>query len=87
MKSFESLYAELVERDLYRPENSRTVELLDAGIHEIGKKIIEEAGEVWLAAEHESDDDLASEISQLLYHLQVLMVARKIPLTKVLERL
>lgn len=87
MKNFESLFAELLERDLYRPENSRTVQLLDAGIHEICKKVLEEAGEVWLAAEHQSDEELALEISQLIYHLQVLMVKRKIPLHMVLERL
>ena len=81
------MFAELLERDLYRPENSRTVQLLDAGIHEICKKVLEEAGEVWLAAEHQSDEELALEISQLIYHLQVLMVKRKIPLHMVLERL
>ena len=56
---------------------------VDAGVHSIGKKILEEAGEVWLAAEHESDEALAEEISQLLYHLQVLMIARNISLTDV----
>ena len=59
-------------------EGSSTVIALDAGIHAMGKKIIEEAGEVWLAAEHESDEALALEISQLLYRLQVLMLARGI---------
>lgn len=87
MKTFESLFSEILERDRFRPENSRTVELLDAGVHEICKKVLEEAGEVWLAAEHESDEALATEISQLIYHLQVLMVRRGIPLSQVLERL
>lgn len=87
MKTFESLYAELLERDLYRPQSSRTVQLLDSGVHEICKKVLEEAGEVWLAAESQGDDELATEISQLIYHIQVLMVAKKIPLSKVLERL
>ena len=87
MKSFESLFAELQERAQLRPEGSKTVELLDAGIHQIGKKIIEEAGEVWIAAEYQSEQELAEEISQLLYHLQVLMLARNIPLTAVMERL
>ena len=76
MKTFETLWAELSEKALTRPEGSGTVEALDAGIHAIGKKILEEAGEVWLAAEHESDEALAEEISQLIYHLQVLMLAR-----------
>lgn len=87
MKSFDQLFKEVYERSLTRPENSRTVELLDSGIHSIGKKVLEEAGEVWLAAEHEDDERLAEEISQLLYHVQVMMVARKIPLAKVYERL
>jgi phosphoribosyl-ATP pyrophosphohydrolase len=52
MKTFESLWAELSEKALTRPEGSGTVVALDAGIHSIGKKILEEAGEVWLAAEH-----------------------------------
>ena len=76
MKSFESLWAELSEKAIARPEGSGTVAALDAGIHTIGKKILEEAGEVWLVAEHESDEALAEEISQLIYHLQTLMLAR-----------
>lgn len=76
MKSFEELWAELSQKAIDRPEGSGTVAALDAGIHAIGKKILEEAGEVWLAAEHESDEALAEEISQLLYHLQTLMLAR-----------
>ena len=80
MKSFESLWAELSEKALTRPAGSGTVESLDAGIHAMGKKIIEEAGEVWLAAEHESNEALALEISQLIYRLQVLMIARGLSL-------
>ncbi len=78
MKSFDELWIELSEKALTRPADSSTVIALDAGIHAMGKKIIEEAGEVWLAAEHESDEALALEISQLLYRLQVLMLARGI---------
>ena len=87
MKTFESLYSELLERERTRPENSRTVQLLDAGVHEICKKVLEEAGEIWLAAESQSDSELAEEISQLIYHVQVLMVAKGLPLNTVLERL
>jgi phosphoribosyl-ATP pyrophosphohydrolase len=78
VKNFDQLFAELTEKAQLRPEGSATVEALDAGIHAMGKKIIEEAGEVWLAAEHESDEALALEISQLIYRLQVLMIARGI---------
>jgi phosphoribosyl-ATP pyrophosphohydrolase len=76
MKSFDSLWAELATKMQERPEGSGTVAAVDAGVHTIGKKILEEAGEVWLAAEHESDEALAEEISQLIYHLQTLMLAR-----------
>jgi len=83
MKTFESLWAELSEKAVSRPAGSGTVDALDAGVHAIGKKILEEAGEVWLAAEHESDDALAEEISQLIYHLQTLMLARGLSINDV----
>jgi len=83
MKTFETLWAELSEKAITRPEGSGTVEALNAGIHAIGKKILEEAGEVWLAAEHESDEALAVEISQLIYHLQTLMLARGLSINDV----
>ncbi|MDI2027287.1 phosphoribosyl-ATP diphosphatase [Saccharopolyspora sp. TS4A08] len=76
MKTFDELFAELQERARTRPEGSGTVAALDAGVHAQGKKVLEEAGEVWLAAEHESDEELAEEISQLLYRLQVIMLGR-----------
>ena len=76
MKTFDELYREVHVRSLEATEGSRTAELLDAGVHAIGKKVVEEASEVWMAAEHETPEALASEISQLIYHLQVLMVAR-----------
>ena len=87
MKSFESLWVELQAKATSRPTISGTVASLDAGIHEIGKKILEEAGEVWLAAEHESDESLALEISQLLYRIQVLMIARGISMDAVNKNL
>ena len=76
MKTFDALFAELSEKAATRPAGSRTVTELDAGVHSIGKKIVEEAAEVWMAAEHEGDERTAEEISQLLYHLQVLMLAK-----------
>lgn len=78
MKSFETLYSELLEKSKSRPAGSETVKWLDAGVHTIGKKIVEEAAEVWMAAEHEGKARTAEEISQLIYHLQVLMVAQGI---------
>jgi phosphoribosyl-ATP pyrophosphohydrolase len=76
VKTFDELFAELAERARTRPDGSGTVAALDAGVHAQGKKVLEEAGEVWIAAEHESDDRLAEEISQLLYRVQVLMLGR-----------
>jgi phosphoribosyl-ATP pyrophosphohydrolase len=87
VKTFDSLFEELRTNQASRPEGSRTVELLDAGVHAIGKKVVEEASEVWMAAEHEGDAALALEISQLLYHLQVLMVARGLTLEDVYRKL
>ncbi|MDN5656707.1 phosphoribosyl-ATP diphosphatase [Brevibacterium sandarakinum] len=83
MKTFDSLYSELLQKSLDRPEGSKTVAELDAGVHAIGKKVVEEAAEVWMAAEYETKDELAEEISQLLYHLQVLMVAKDLSLDDV----
>lgn len=87
MKTFDSLFAELSEKARDRPEGSGTVAALDAGIHAQGKKVLEEAGEVWLAAEHESDAALAEEISQLLYRLQVVMIGRGLTLEDVYKYL
>jgi phosphoribosyl-ATP pyrophosphohydrolase len=83
MKTFEELFAELSERARTRPAGSATVAALEDGIHAQGKKVLEEAGEVWLAAEHESNERLAQEISQLLYRVQVLMLSRGISITDV----
>ncbi len=87
LKTFEELFAELQQKVAARTPGSRTVELVEAGVHAIGKKIVEEAAEVWMAAEHESPDRAAEEISQLLYHLQVLMVARGLTLEDVYAHL
>ncbi|RYV50688.1 phosphoribosyl-ATP diphosphatase [Pengzhenrongella frigida] len=83
MKTFESLFAELADKAATRPTGSRTVAELDAGVHSIGKKVVEEAAEVWMAAEHEGRDRTAEEISQLLYHLQVMMIASDLTLEDV----
>jgi phosphoribosyl-ATP pyrophosphohydrolase len=83
MKSFDALWAELNDKVTSNDPGSGTVLAVQSGVHEIGKKVLEEAGEVWLAAEHESDDQLAEEISQLLYQLQVLMLARGLSLNDV----
>ena len=87
MKDFEALFAELTQKARTRPEGSGTVAELDAGVHQIGKKIVEEAAEVWMACEYETNDEAAMEISQLLYHLQVMMIAKGISLEDVYRQL
>lgn len=87
VKTFDELFAELTERAASRPAGSGTVEALDAGVHAQGKKLLEEAGEVWIAAEHETDDALALEVSQLLYRAQVILIGRGISLRQVYHHL
>jgi phosphoribosyl-ATP pyrophosphohydrolase len=87
MKTFDELFAELTDRRDSRPDGSATVAALDAGLHAQGKKVLEEAAEAWMAAEHESADRTAEEISQLLYRVQVLMLGKGIGLDDVYRHL
>ena len=87
MKRFEELFSELQEKVARQDPDSGTVEAVNAGRHEIGKKLLEEAGEVWMAAEHEGEEETAKEISQLLYHVQVMMIACDLDLEDVYEHL
>lgn len=87
MKTFEELFQELSDKAQTRPEGSRTVAELDLGVHGIGKKLVEEAAESWMAAEYESVERTAEELSQLLYHAQVLMIARGLTLSDVYSHL
>lgn len=87
VKTFDALFAELSQIANERPDGSGTVAQLDRGVHAIGKKIVEEAAEVWMAAEYQSDAEAAEEISQLLYHLQVMMIAKGLTLEDVYRHL
>jgi phosphoribosyl-ATP pyrophosphohydrolase len=87
MKTFDQLFAERTDRQRRRPDGSATVAALDAGIHAQGKKVVEEAAEVWLAAEHESRERTAEEISQLLYRVQVIMLGKGLALEDVYRHL
>lgn len=87
MKTFEQLYAELSAKAAAGTPGSGTVAALEAGVHSIGKKLVEEAAEAWMAAEHESAERAAEEISQLLYHAQVLMLATGLELEDVYRHL
>ena len=87
MKTFDALFAELSDKAVTRPEGSGTVKELDAGVHAIGKKLVEEAAESWMAAEFQGREATAEEISQLLYHAQVLMIACDLTLEDVYKHL
>jgi phosphoribosyl-ATP pyrophosphohydrolase len=87
VKTFEELWAELSEKARTRPEGSGTTALLEGGVHAVGKKLVEEAAESWMAAEHEGREATALEISQLLYHAQVMMLAAGITLDDVYSHL
>lgn len=80
MKSFNDLFAQLQQRAIELPADSRSTELLQAGVHEIGKKIVEEASEVWMAAEYQSKEELAEEAAQLIYHIQLMLVSKGVNL-------
>jgi phosphoribosyl-ATP pyrophosphohydrolase len=87
VKTFDELYAELLRKTTYRDDVSGTVRLVDEGVHAVGKKVVEEAAESWMAAEHEGPERTAEEIAQLLYHVQCLMLASKVSLEDVYRRL
>lgn len=87
MKTFDELFHELTEKARNHSDGSLTVDELAKGTHFIGKKIVEEAGETWIAAEYEGADRTAEEMSQLLYHLQVMMIDRGISLEDVYRHL
>lgn len=87
MKSFDQLFSELELIAANPTVGSNSARLLSEGVHAIGKKIVEEAAEVWMAAEYESKDQLALEASQLIYHLQLMLVAKGIALSDLEARL
>lgn len=87
MKTFDQLWEELNEKVNSQDPKSSTVKLVNEGVHQVGKKVVEEASEAWMACEHESKDRAAEEISQLIYQTQVLMLASGIKLDDVYRKL
>lgn len=73
------------ERAVAAPEGSYTARLLAGGRDRILKKVGEEATEVVLAAKGESDERLAEEAADLLFHLQLALHERGVPIARVLE--
>ena len=87
MKTFEGLWEELAAKAAAGSPGSGTVALLAKGVHAVGKKVVEEAAEAWMAAVHEDEERTAEEIAQLLYHAQVLMLAKGLDLKDVYRHL
>ena len=87
MKTFEELWGELAGKAAQGAPGSGTVALLSQGVHAVGKKVVEEAAEAWMAAEYENEERAAQEIAQLLYHAQVLMLAKGLDLKDVYRHL
>lgn len=87
VKTFDALFAELQGKAAAGTPGSGTVAALAGGVHAAGKKVVEEAAEAWLAAEHEGPERAAEEISQLLYRTQVLMLATGLDLKDVYRHL
>ena len=87
MKTFEDLWSELSNKASSQDITSTTVAALAQGTHAISKKVLEEAGEVLLAAEAQGDEALALEISQLIYWVQVLMINKGLTLEDIYRRL
>lgn len=87
MKTFDQLFAELSAKVASGDSASGTVSAINSGVHAVGKKVVEEAAEAWMAAEHESKERAAQEISQLIYWTQALMLASDVSLDDVYREL
>jgi len=87
VKTFEELWDELAAKAAQRTPGSGTVALLSLGVHAVGKKVVEESAEAWMAAEYEDDERAAEEIAQLIYYAQVLMLAKGLDLKDVYRHL
>ncbi len=87
VKTFEALFAELSAKVADHTPGSGTVAAVERGVHAVGKKVVEEAAESWMAAEHEGPERAAEEIAQLLYQAQVLMLATGLGLEDVYRHL
>jgi phosphoribosyl-AMP cyclohydrolase / phosphoribosyl-ATP pyrophosphohydrolase len=81
------LYSLIAERKEKRPEGSYTTYLFNSGLDKILKKIAEESGEVIIAAKNKAVREIISELSDLFYHMLVLMVERDIKLGDVHKEL
>ncbi|MGG4482043.1 bifunctional phosphoribosyl-AMP cyclohydrolase/phosphoribosyl-ATP diphosphatase HisIE [Paenibacillus xylanilyticus] len=77
----------IAQREVERPEGAYTTYLFDKGVDKILKKIGEEASETIIAAKNKDNDELRLEVSDLMYHLLVLLQERKLPLDDIMAEL
>ena len=87
LMTFEEMYALACQRKKEMPEGKGTTELFKKGPHGIGKKLVEEAAESWMAARFESHDAQCLELSQVLYYVAVMMAEKGIKLEEVYAKL
>lgn len=77
----------IAEREVERPEGAYTTYLFDKGVDKILKKVGEEASETIIAAKNKDNAELRLEVSDLIYHLLVLLQERKLPLDEIMSEL
>ena len=85
--TFDEIYRLAVSRKREMPEGSATSALFAQGSHAIGKKLVEEAAESWMAARFESNEALAGELSQVLYYVACMMAENQLSLEDVYRTL
>lgn len=83
----EELYKEILERQKEPKEGSYTNYLLAKGLDKILKKVGEEATEVIIAAKNEEKQELVFETADLVYHMLVLLVEKKVSLEEIQQEL
>lgn len=85
--TFEDMVELAQQRKREMPEGRSTTELFRKGAHGIGKKLVEEAAESWMAARFESREDVALELSQVLYYVACMMAEKELTLEEVYSKL
>ena len=87
MDILQQLYDTVLERKGEKQEGSYTCYLFQQGLDKILKKVGEECAETIIAAKNGRQEETVGEISDLIYHLTVMMAQQNIPLEAVLEEL
>ncbi len=85
--TFEAMVRLALERKRDMPAGKSTTALFEKGAHGIGKKLVEEAAESWMAARFETQDALSLELSQVLYYVACMMAEKGLTLEEVYKHL